>query len=154
MSLDEILSFMRSHRYAVASTVDAGGRPQAATVGIVVTGAGDVIFDTLASTRKAGNLRRNPSIALTFGGLDAAASTTVQYEGEVTFPVGAELDETRAAYLQVFPDGRERLSWPGILHLRVRPRWLRYSSFATDPPTVHELTWDADGSPRPSPSPD
>jgi hypothetical protein len=43
-------------------------------------------------------------------------------------------------YFRVFPDGRDRLSWPNLIHLRVRPRWIRYSDFAVDPPLIVELT--------------
>jgi len=39
-----------------------------------------------------------------------------------------------------YPDGRERLSWVGITHVRVRPTWLRYSDFATRPARVATLT--------------
>jgi hypothetical protein len=40
----------------------------------------------------------------------------------------------------VFPDGRERLTWPGLIHVRVRPRWLRYSDFSSNPPLIVEMT--------------
>jgi hypothetical protein len=39
----------------------------------------------------------------------------------------------------VFPDGRERLTWPGLIHVRVRPRWLRYSDFSSTPPLIVEM---------------
>jgi hypothetical protein len=38
--------------------VAAGGAPQAAVVGIVVSDALELFFDTLGSTRKMANLRR------------------------------------------------------------------------------------------------
>lgn len=145
MELGEVFAFMRQHRYGVVASVSADGRPSAATVGIVVTDTGDVIFDTVETTRKAEHLRRNPAIAITVGSLEADASTTVQYEGIATFPEGADLEATRAAYLGVFPDGAARLHWPGIVHVRVRPRWIRYSTFATDPPRVHEFRLAGEG---------
>ena len=30
----------------------------------------------------------------------------------------------------MFPDGRERLTWPGLIHVRVKPLWIRYSNFS------------------------
>jgi hypothetical protein len=42
-------------------------------------------------------------------------------------------------YLQTFPDGRERLAWPGLIYVRARPRWLRYSDYRSDPPVIVEL---------------
>jgi hypothetical protein len=44
------------------------------------------------------------------------------------------------ASVRVFPDGRDRLAWPNLIHLRVRPRWMRYSDFAVDPPLIVEMT--------------
>ncbi|MBK8246661.1 MAG: pyridoxamine 5'-phosphate oxidase family protein [Gemmatimonadetes bacterium] len=149
MSLDELYAFIRRHRYAVVATVSPDQRPHGATVGIALTDAGDVIFDTLATTQKVATLRANAAIALTIGSLEPNALITVQYEGEAIFPTGAALAETRAAYLRAFPDGEARLSWPGILHTRVRPRRVRYSSFATDPATMHEFRWDIEGRPVP-----
>jgi hypothetical protein len=57
----ELLEFLQTHRLAVQTSVSASGGPQAAVVGIAVSDRFEIIFDTLASTRKAVNLRRNPS---------------------------------------------------------------------------------------------
>jgi hypothetical protein len=38
-----------------------------------------------------------------------------------------------------YPDGRDRLIWPGITHVRVHPLWLRLSDFNSDPPRIVEL---------------
>jgi hypothetical protein len=59
----------------------------------------------------------------------------------VDFPEGEELERIRACYFVPYPDGRERLAWPGISHARVRPSWLRYSDFTQEPPRI--LEWDA-----------
>ena len=42
-------------------------------------------------------------------------------------------------YFRVFPEGRDRLSWNGIMHVRVQPLWLRYSDFRTSPPVIVEF---------------
>jgi hypothetical protein len=39
-----------------------------------------------------------------------------------------------------YPDGRERQSWPEIIHVRVLQTWARYSDFAQDPPHIVELS--------------
>jgi hypothetical protein len=31
------------------------------------------------------------------------------------------------------------LSWSGLVYVRVRPRWLRYSDFRAEPPRIVEL---------------
>ena len=68
MTGDELLQFMRSEKYAVQTSVTPGGAPQAAVVGIAVSDQFEIVFDTLASSRKARNLRANAAIALVIGG--------------------------------------------------------------------------------------
>ena len=76
-----LLEFMRRYRVAVQASVSADGAAQAAVVGIAVTDRFEIVFDTLSSSRKAQNLRRNPKIALVIGGLSDGEQRTVQYEG-------------------------------------------------------------------------
>jgi pyridoxine/pyridoxamine 5'-phosphate oxidase len=139
MPRDEILGFLRKCRLAVQASVDDAGGPQAAVVGVAVTDAFEIVFDTLETTRKAVNLRHNPRIALVMGWDE---EITVQVEGVADFPTGEELDRLRECYFVAYPDGRDRLAWPGITYARVRPTWLRYSDFTLDPPRIVELTGD------------
>lgn len=139
MTREQLLGFMRSHRYAVQASVSSSGGVQAAVVGIVVTDDFEIFFDTLADTRKARNLRRNAAIAFVIGGTAPEDERSVQYEGVAGQPEGAELERLTALYLERFPDGRERQSWPGLIYLRARPTWLRYSDFSRIPPEIVEL---------------
>jgi len=136
----ELLAFLRAHRYAVEASVSRDTGAQAAVVGIAVLDTFEIVFDTIATSRKARNLEEDPRIAVVIGGLDGDEESTVQYEGVADRPSGAELVEIRESYFRVFPDGRDRLSWPNLIHLRVRPRWIRYSDFAVDPPLIVEMT--------------
>ena len=140
MTPRELLAFMRTHRVAVQGSVTTAAAPQAAVVGIAITDRFEVVFDTLGSSRKAHNLRANPSIALVMGGLMPGDERTVQYEGVADEPNGAERERLTAAYYGVYPDGRDRLSWPGLTYFRVRPRWIRYSDFGQAPPLIAEFT--------------
>ena len=126
MQRNELIRFLRRYKLAVQASVAADGTPQAAVVGIAVSDRLEIIFDTLESTRKYRNLRADPHIALVIGWDD---EITVQLEGVVDFPTGAELERIRECYFITYPDGRDRLAWPGITHARVRPTWLRYSDF-------------------------
>jgi hypothetical protein len=126
MDLSELVSFLRRHRLAIEASVSAQAGPQAAVVGFVVSDAGELFFDTLSSTRKCRNLRRDPRIALVVGWDD---DRTVQYEGIADEPTGDELTRLKELYFATFPDGRERAQWAGITYFRVRPRWARYSDF-------------------------
>ena len=106
--------------------MSGAGEPEAAVVGIAFTDQLEIIFDTLDTTRKCVNLRRNPKIAFVIGWDE---ETTVQYEGTADEPKGAELDRLKEAYFVPYPDGRERQKWAGITYFRVRPMWARYSDF-------------------------
>jgi len=101
------------------------GGPQAAVIGYAVSDHLELIFDTLATTRKAQNLRRDPRIALVVW----SGEQTLQVEGLADELSGPDLLRLKPIYLAAFPDGVERESWPGISYVRVRPRWARFSDF-------------------------
>jgi pyridoxamine 5'-phosphate oxidase-like protein len=134
-----LLQFMRGHTLAVQASVSPSQSPQAAVVGIVVTANFEVFFDTLDRSRKARNLRHDRRVAFVIGGLTEGEERTVQYEGVTDEPHGAELEQLTALYLDRFPDGRERQSWPGLIYVRARPRWIRYSDFSQVPPQIVEF---------------
>ena len=144
MTRDALLEFMRSEKYAVQTSVSPSGLPQAAVVGIAVTDRFEIVFDTLASSRKAPNLRANPAIAFVIGGTREGDERTVQYEGTADEPSGGELERLLAVYYARFPEGPERRAWPGLIYVRVKPTWIRYSNFGRNPPEILEfdpLNW-------------
>ena len=135
-----LLAFLRAHSLATQASVSAVRGVQAAVVGIAVTDDFELVFDTLATTRKAENIARDSRVAFVIGGTLAGEERTVQYEGVADRLTGAELSRFQEIYLEVFPDGRDRLAWPGLIYVRVKPRWLRYSDYRSDPPAILELT--------------
>ncbi len=137
----KVLEFIRTHSLGVQASVSPLTRPQAAVVGFVVTDDFELFFDTTESTRKAINLRGNAQVAFVIGGL-GDGERTVQYEGITDEPVGIELAELQARYFSRFPDGPQRAAWPGIVYFRVRPSWLRFSDYGTNPPEVTEFAFD------------
>jgi general stress protein 26 len=139
MTARALLDFLRSHRLAVEASVTPTGAAQAAVVGFAISDQFEIVFDTLASTRKAQNLRQNPKIALVIGGSAAGEERTVQYEGIADEPSGPELEQLKKVYYAAYPDGPSRLSWPGLIYVRVRPTWARYSDYTTDPPVIVEF---------------
>jgi hypothetical protein len=151
MTRAELLAFMRGHRYAVQASVSGERAPQAAVVGIVVADDLSVFFDTLGSSRKVHNLRRNRRIALVIGGLSGGGDErSVQFEGVADEPAGAELARLKELYFASFPDGRERETWQGITYVRARPTWIRYSDYGRDPPLIVEFEGPSLGSPDPA----
>jgi pyridoxine/pyridoxamine 5'-phosphate oxidase len=130
MNIETVLNFVRGKRLAVVSTSHESGAPESALVGIAMTAANDIVFDTLASSRKALNLAARPAAAVVVG-WDEGIS--VQIEGEARSPQGEDLALVKAAYFAAWPDGRSREAWPDIAYIAIRPRWLRYANYAAGP---------------------
>jgi hypothetical protein len=135
----ELLAFLRRHRYAVQATVSSVTGAQAAVVGIAVADNFDIVFDTIDSSRKARNLVHDQRVAMVIGGLEPGEEETVQLEGVAERLASADKRVVEELYFRVFPDGRDRLSWQGIMHIRVRPHWLRYSDFRAGQASVLEF---------------
>jgi len=136
MTLEEVFDIAKRKRFLVVSTVDETGAPEAALMGFAVTQSNEVVFDTLASSRKAVNLARNPKAALVIGWDDMVS---LQIEGPARRPVGDDLASAKAAYFDAWPDGRAREAWPDIAYVVVKPKWIRYSNYAAGPPVVEEF---------------
>jgi general stress protein 26 len=139
MNRGALLDFLHFHRLALQGSVSATGAPQAAIVGFAISDQFELVFDTVETTRKAQNLRHNPRVALVIGGWAPGDERTVQYEGVADEPSGAELDRLKQVYYAAYLDGPSRLSWPGLIDVRVRPTWVRYSDYSRDPPEIVEF---------------
>ena len=126
MNVEEVYAFMNRERLAVLATTDAQGRPEAALMGFAVTPQLEIIFDTVKTSRKYPNLKKNPRVAWVIG---CTAEITVQYEGIAQELEGEELAKYKKTYFAVFPDGPTRQSWPGITYFVVRPKWVRYCDY-------------------------
>jgi hypothetical protein len=139
MTRPELLRLMRAERHATVSSVSATGEPQAALVGVVVSEDLEIFFDTLETTRKAGNLRARPRAAVVLGSTAADAQVTVQLEGVADEPRGTDLERLKELYFERFHDGPTRQAWKGLIYVRIRPTWLRLSDYAQDPARIIEL---------------
>jgi general stress protein 26 len=134
----QLLSFMRAQPWAIEASVTPDGAPEAAVVGVAVTDRCELLFDTQSESRKHKNLLSNPRVAFVIGW---EHERTVQYEGVAELPPAAELAGVQAYYVDRFPDGPTRQTWPDLVYWRVRPTWIRYSNLNVSPPIVQE--WDA-----------
>ncbi len=133
----DLLSYMRAQPWVVEASVSPQGAPQAAAIRVAITDRWELLFDTVIQSRKHQNLLNNPRVAFVIGGENEC---TVQYEGIAEIPTEAESPAVQSYYLEHFPDGPTRKSWPGLVYWRVRPTWIRYSDFNVNPPIVQE--WD------------
>jgi hypothetical protein len=52
------------------------------------------------------------------------------------------LERLKELYFLQFPDGRDRQSWPGLVYVRARPGWIRFSDFNRVPPEIVEFRFD------------
>ena len=133
----QFINFVRQRGLAVLATRGADGAPQAALIGITATEGGELVSDTSRGSRKYRNLSAFAHVALVIGWDN---EMTVQCEGIADIPTGADRDRCLQAYFAQYPDGVERALDPDIVHVRVRPSWLRYSDYRPGSFTVEETT--------------
>ncbi len=138
MTTAELFARLEGQKLGVLSSVGPDGRPQSALVGIAITPQLEIVFDTVKGSRKYPNLKTRPECSFVIGGW-GHGEQTAQYEGEAEELTAPELAKYQELYFEVWPDGPSRISWPGIAYFVVRPRWIRYSDFALNPPLIEEL---------------
>ena len=135
LARDFLYDFIASKRYAVVSSEGPDGAPQSALVGIAVSDTLEIYFDSVDTTRKISNIRRNPKVSLVIGWEN---EQTLQYEGIADEPRNEALAAVKAIYFRAWPDGPQRQAWKGITYCRVRPTWLRFSSYV-EPQLIEEM---------------
>ena len=138
MTHADLFCFISQSKLGVLSSIGQAGTPQSALVGFAVSEKLEIIFDTVKSSRKYGNLIDRPECSFVFGW---SGEQTVQYEGIAEELAGGTLREFQEIYFRVWPDGPARLNWPGIVYFVVRPKWVRYSDFNRNPPLICEFTF-------------
>jgi PPOX class probable F420-dependent enzyme len=121
-----LIEFVRARGLGVVATCGPDGSPQAALVGLAATGRGELVFDCSRRSRKYVNVKRDPRVAVVVGWDD---EVTVQIEGVADVLCGDDRERCLAAYVEQYPDGRQRAASDHIAQIRVRPRWLRYSDY-------------------------
>jgi hypothetical protein len=102
MNVQEVYEFMNKERLSI---ITDSGLPQPALMGMAVTPQLEVIFDTVRSSRKYPNLKKNPRVAWVVG---CTTEVSVQYEGLAEELAGEELAKYKKIYLGAFTDGPVR----------------------------------------------
>ena len=126
LNVDEVFRFMTNERLAVLATLAGNGSPEAALMGFAVTPELEIVFDTVTTSRKYPNLKKNPRVAWVIG---CTTEITVQYEGIAEELTGDDLVKYKKTYFAAFPDGPARENWPGITYFVVHPKWVRYCDY-------------------------
>jgi general stress protein 26 len=134
-----IYQFISQHLLGVVTTVNKDNTPEAALVGIAVSEELEIIFDTVTSSRKYHNILQNPQVALVIGW-----DNDVKFLYECYATVlgdDAEAKSLKEIYFKAYPDGRDRVkTMPGLVHIKVTPRWLLYSNF-NQPQIIEEIVF-------------
>lgn len=132
------LDFALGERLAVLSTVSPSGEPQSALMGVAFTPAFEIVFDTVKSSRKYGNLCTHARVSWVIG---CTSETTIQYEGIARELGGEDLDRYLPVYYAAYPDGPARRNWPGVTYFVVRPKWIRYCDYGQEPRLLREFSF-------------
>ena len=130
MEKTELLTYLQGQRLGVLGTISRDNEPQAALVGYAATSDLEILFDTVRTSRKYGNMIANPRVSFTVGNtVGKGDERTAQYEGIAEELAGESLARFQPVYFATWPDGVDRIQWPGITWFVIRPRWIRYSDF-------------------------
>jgi Pyridoxamine 5'-phosphate oxidase len=136
MTERDIYDFMAKRKLGVLGTIGRTNLPQSSLVGIAVTKELEIVFDTVKTSRKYGNLVARPDCSFAVGW---EGEQTVQYEGEAAELSGNELVRLQGLYFETWPECRVHLTWPDIVYFAVRPRWIRFSDYDQKPPLIQEF---------------
>jgi Pyridoxamine 5'-phosphate oxidase len=130
MEKTELFAYLRGQCLGVLGTLSRDNEPQGALVGYAVTSDLEILFDTVRTSRKYGNMIANPRVSFTVGNtVGKGDESTVQYEGIAEELAGESLARFQPVYFATWPDGVDRIQWPDITWFVIRPRWIRYSDF-------------------------
>jgi hypothetical protein len=138
MTKTGLYDFISRQRLAVISSIGPDGWPQSALIGIAVTPDLEIVFDTVERSRKHQNLVLSPACSLVIGW---DKEITLQYEGTARKYQPDEEGPWKETYFQSWPDGRERMTWPGLVYFVISPKWVRYSDFNQRPPEIVEFVF-------------
>lgn len=125
LTKQEVLAFLEGGPLGALATVSREGMPEAALVNIAVTRDLELVFETIQTTRKCVNLRRNPKAAVVVWRGDE----TLQYEGVADEPDRHTLVPLLESYFAAQPEALNHCGWPGLTYFRLRPRWIRLSRY-------------------------
>jgi uncharacterized pyridoxamine 5'-phosphate oxidase family protein len=127
--------FLKGCTFGAISTIGQNGSPEGALVNIAITEDLELVFQTIQTTRKCTNLRRDPRVAI----VTWKDNQTLQFEGVADEPDEYALKPLLDVYFESRPDALAHRGWPGLTYMRVRPHWIRLSRYAGASWSVDEL---------------
>lgn len=133
-----VLQFIKKHRIAVFSTVNAECNPESAVMEFGETENLELIFDTFNNSRKYKNLKANKNMSVAIGGEE---DITVQYEGEARELALEETDKYKKYFFAKVPQAQKWEKQEGIVFFKIIPKWTRYLDTNKDPWETFEITF-------------
>ena len=130
-----VARFVRVCGSGVVASVGRDGAPQAAYVGLTATDDGLLVFDAARDSRKVGNIRERPNIAVAVTGAD----TSVQLEGRARITRDEERWRLGEVYSERFPTSRALDA--GFEIIAVEVHWVRVYDAGEHPPHIGEAAW-------------
>lgn len=137
-----VLEFLHDHPMAAIATINIDAhKPESALVAFAEFDTFELLFETLGTSRKSANLKRNNAVAFVVGE-DPKHHVTLQYEGEaLPIPRGQ-----REICIQHFlqkdtPCTEGFLRDPRVELYKVRPKWIRYSDYTGETPDITEISF-------------
>lgn len=121
----------------MVATVDVGGYPEAALVGLAALDDGTVIFDARVDSRKVENVKNGSAIAVVVG---LNGDVSVQIEGTASITVGSDRSKYAAAYTAQFPGSRALDGDFAIVTVKIG--WVRVYDARQHPEHVEEARWN------------
>lgn len=129
-----MIEYARGHRGAVVASLKANGGPAAAYLETAVTDDGEIVFDTMTTSRITGNVARDHRVAVVYGGSEGS---TLQCEGLAQRVEADERSHYASAYLTAFPD--YTLDEATSVLIRVKLTWAQFGDFGEDGYETHRI---------------
>lgn len=139
----KIVDLIEQNVYAVVSSVNRAEQPESALVGVSQTPDLALVFASTEHTRKIGNLRLNPNIALVIGGSDGSRKS-VQIEGTARVLTVQDAQPYLELHYKKIPSAKMHQHDGGECFVVVTPVWARYTDYSGTEPEVFEEHYDAD----------
>ncbi len=118
------------------STANKAGKPQSAVMAYLFKDNFLFMF-TESTTRKYKNILENKQVSVVVGGFKDDPS--VQIDGTITELSIDEGIKTKADALSIHPEWSGFFDSPNGKWFVIKPLWVRYFDYSTNPPTVFEV---------------
>ena len=136
----KITDFIKTQLLGVLSTVNPDGNPESALVAVAETKNLEIIFASLANTRKYRNLQTNKNVSFVIG-FDPKAAISVQYEGVIRELDGSELEEAKNVHVAKDASWSKYAKIPENKYFKVKPVWIRYTDTNKATEEVFEISF-------------